>query len=183
VSTTGSYRRRESGGTVTVEGARARATSSGRTRLERSQLAGMQELLRVEQWIEVLSIVVDRRSEVAPAEAVGSTATHDPHREPRLRIHPYCRSSTVIRVTDANGHILQREFCPACGSPLGWKSDVFPDVLGVAAGSLDDPSGLETLADIWSSSAQPWDDLPANARQFETQPPDEELEAFLASHG
>ena len=75
------------------------------------------------------------------------------------------KEPTYYGAEGGSGHILYRGFCSTCGSPLGGKSDVFPDFRGVSAASLDDPSGLEPVADIWTVSAQPWDHLRRGAAQ------------------
>ena len=45
----------------------------------------------------------------------------------------------------------------------------------------DDPGRLELMADIWTASAQPWDELSPTLPQFETTPTPEELQE-LATH-
>jgi len=82
-----------------------------------------------------------------------------------------------------SGVRLYRGFCPACGSPLAGKSEAFPDFRGVSAASLDDPSGLESAADIWTASAQPWDYLDPQSPKYERQPTPEEVQALLAAQG
>jgi hypothetical protein len=39
------------------------------------------------------------------------------------------------------------------------KLERLPDILGIQAGSLDDPSIFRPLIDAFTSSAQPWDHL------------------------
>ena len=56
-------------------------------------------------------------------------------------------------VSSELGNSVYHGFCPACGSPLGMKSSGFPDLTGVRAASLDDPSGLEPLAELWTNRA------------------------------
>ncbi len=41
--------------------------------------------------------------------------------------------------------------------PLVEKLSSMPDVIFIAAGSLEDPSWHQPGADLWTSSAQPWD--------------------------
>ena len=43
----------------------------------------------------------------------------------------------------------ERGFCRTCGSSLFWRRDG-SDVLSIAAGSLDQPSGLETVRHIFT---------------------------------
>lgn len=86
-------------------------------------------------------------------------------------------------VKGGSGNDLHRGFCPACGSPVGAKSDAFPDIRGVYAGSMDDPSGLEPVADIWTASAHPWDYLDPQLPKYEKQPTPGELQALMAVSG
>lgn len=55
------------------------------------------------------------------------------------------------------GHTARRGFCAECGSPLLAGSSRMPDVVVIKAASLDDPSWFSPVADLWTSSAQPWD--------------------------
>jgi hypothetical protein len=55
------------------------------------------------------------------------------------------------------GHVARRAFCPHCGSPLVAGSSRMPEVIVLKVASLDDPSWFKPMADIWTSSAQPWD--------------------------
>ncbi len=63
-----------------------------------------------------------------------------------------------------SGNTVSRGFCAECGSPLFSKLSGMPEVVGVRAGSLDDPSWHRPAMDIFTASAQPWDymnpDLP-----------------------
>jgi hypothetical protein len=74
-----------------------------------------------------------------------------------------------------------RGFCPACGSPVGGRAEAFPDIRAVHAASLDDPSGLEPLAEIWTSSAQPWDYLNPALPKYEHQPTEAQMQELMAA--
>jgi hypothetical protein len=62
-----------------------------------------------------------------------------------------------------SGATVGRGFCPNCGSRL-FSQPPNPALMGILAGSLDDPSGFQPGMDIYTASAQPWDymnpDLP-----------------------
>ena|SRR5437660_10653054 len=53
--------------------------------------------------------------------------------------------------------ILNRGFCPNCGSRLFGKPDFKPELMVIMAGTLDDPSRHKPTMDIYAESAQPWD--------------------------
>jgi len=88
---------------------------------------------------------------------------------------------TYYVVKGESGRTANRGFCPACGSPVGGKAEAFPDLRAVYAASLDDPSGLEPLAETWTSSAQPWDYLNPALPKSEHQPTEEQLQELMAA--
>jgi len=47
-----------------------------------------------------------------------------------------------------------------------------PEVLALQAGTLDDTRWLKPIAHIWTSSAQPWVEIPADVLRYEKQPKD-----------
>lgn len=63
-----------------------------------------------------------------------------------------------------SGETVSRGFCPECGSGIFSKLSANPDIVGLKAASLDDPSWFRPTIDIYTDSAQPWDvmnpDLP-----------------------
>src|SRR6266446_2315289 len=63
------------------------------------------------------------------------------------------------RIVGAAGKAVERGFCPTCGSQVIAKLERLPDILGLQAGSLDDPSIYRPLMDVFISSAQPWDHM------------------------
>jgi hypothetical protein len=79
-----------------------------------------------------------------------------------------------VRYYDALGDTglsVSRGFCPTCGSPLFGKPAVLPDLIGIKAASLDDPSHYQPGADIYTDSAQPWDCMNPNTLKFAKAPP------------
>ncbi|MGO9420209.1 GFA family protein [Roseiarcus sp.] len=63
------------------------------------------------------------------------------------------------RVVGDSGHPVDRGFCQACGSQVTIKIGRRPDVLGLQAGCLDDPSVYRPTKDLFTSSAQSWDPM------------------------
>ena len=67
----------------------------------------------------------------------------------------------------------ERGFCARCGTPLYWRSSG-PQrpgeaaMIDIAAGTLDDPTGVAATEHIWCESAMPWlklaDGLPRHPR-------------------
>lgn len=50
---------------------------------------------------------------------------------------------------------LKRGFCPECGTTL-FSMRASAGVMGITAGSLDDPGLFRPAEHIWTSSRQPW---------------------------
>ncbi len=73
-------------------------------------------------------------------------------------------------VTGDSGQPIKRGFCSKCGSRLFGMPSVAPFV-GIAAGSLDDPSWYRPAFDIYTSSAQPWDYMNPELAKFPKMPP------------
>ncbi|PWU15415.1 MAG: aldehyde-activating protein [Verrucomicrobia bacterium] len=69
------------------------------------------------------------------------------------------------------GGFIHRGFCPDCGSPVLSKFDAAPHLVGIRAGSLDDPSWFRPGYDIWTSDAQPWDHMNPTLTKYEKYPP------------
>ncbi|HEY9830063.1 MAG TPA: GFA family protein [Stenomitos sp.] len=73
-------------------------------------------------------------------------------------------------VTGDSGSLVSRGFCPICGSRLFSKPPI-PELMGIMAGSLDDPSWFNPQAEIYVASAQPWDYLNPDLPKFAKLPP------------
>jgi hypothetical protein len=71
-----------------------------------------------------------------------------------------------------SGRTLSRHFCGTCGSPLFSQRNPDIGIRIVRAGTLDDSSGMKIAANIWTSTARPWDHIdPATECHAENAPP------------
>jgi hypothetical protein len=70
-----------------------------------------------------------------------------------------------------SGSMAKRGFCPNCGSRLFSMPPFAPDLMVITAGSLDDPSIFKPGMDIYTSSAQPWDQMNSALPKFPKMPP------------
>ncbi len=65
---------------------------------------------------------------------------------------------------------VQRGFCSECGSSLFWHPKGWEN-MSVTAGSIDEPTGLKTVGDIWLGQKgdyyTPGDDLPKFQHRWE----------------
>lgn len=71
------------------------------------------------------------------------------------------------RSTGENGGVVERGFCPSCGSRVANKLGRMPDILGLMAGNLDDPTLHRPAMDIFTASAHPWDHLHPGTKKFD----------------
>lgn len=61
-------------------------------------------------------------------------------------------------------------FCSRCGSTLFWRTSRSPGLVSIAAGTLTPPTGLETVAAIYTDYASDYhsfdDSIPAHREDF-----------------
>lgn len=69
-----------------------------------------------------------------------------------------------------SGNVMQRGFCPVCGTPLTSAAESRPHLLFIRAGTLDDPDLIGPQATIWTSQAPTWacisDKIPSHPEQI-----------------
>lgn len=70
-----------------------------------------------------------------------------------------------------SGNYIQRRFCPLCGSHLFADSSGRPGFSVVRIGTLDDPSSVRPVQNIWTSSAPAWACMDDSIASFDQQPP------------
>ncbi len=78
-------------------------------------------------------------------------------------------SASTLRWYEDGGRA--RGFCSACGSSLFWRADG-RDTVSLTAGTLDPPTGLRTIAQIFTSDAGDYYELPAEGQHFPGPLPD-----------
>lgn len=86
------------------------------------------------------------------------------------------------RVTGDSGNPVERGFCPECGSPVFIHEPESPVFVEIQAASLDDPSWVRPVMDIYTGRAQPWDYLNPALPKFATQPTLEQWQELLTDH-
>ncbi len=88
--------------------------------------------------------------------------------------------SAWSRVSD-RGTTNTRHSCASCGNIIYGTDDSGLGLAKLQAGTLDDTSNVEPDVHMWTTSRQPWVNLPEAAPQFETQPdnPADLLQAAL----
>ena len=82
-----------------------------------------------------------------------------------------CTGTMAEHSSKANsGNTVTRRFCPGCGSHLFADSTGRPGLTVVRIGTLDDPSAVRPVANIWSASAPAWACLDPTLERIEGQP-------------
>ena len=79
--------------------------------------------------------------------------------------------TSVFRSAGGSGAMVERHFCGNCGAHLFGQGGAYADTLRIKAGSLDNPSLFQPMAQLWTSSAQSWHHLNPNLQTFERNPP------------
>ena len=88
--------------------------------------------------------------------------------------------SRYYNVKAESGNGVSRGFCPQCGSPVFIRADLVPDLMGVWAASLADPSRFEPAVHVWTGSAQPWDCINPTLPKIEKAPTEEQFQQLLS---
>ncbi len=63
---------------------------------------------------------------------------------------------SFYEVKAESGNAVNRGFCGNCGSPICIRAELVPDLVGIWAGSLDDPDQFSPQIYVWKSSAPKW---------------------------
>lgn len=70
----------------------------------------------------------------------------------------------------ASSPLVERTFCPDCGTPLTYRQAAFADEIDIAAGSLDRPDDAPPAHHTWISQKLAWvrlaDGLPQHPRAW-----------------
>ena len=73
--------------------------------------------------------------------------------------------------SDESGRWLDLEFCPRCGSNLGFTLEAAPGIRGVPAGIFDDPGFIRpdkvTTRHVFTRSRRPWADVTPLVETYE----------------
>ena len=70
-----------------------------------------------------------------------------------------------------SGNVMQRSFCPTCGTPLFSEAEARPHLIFVRAGTLDDPEIAKPAMTIWTSTAPSWACIDDSIPSLEAQAP------------
>jgi hypothetical protein len=69
--------------------------------------------------------------------------------------------------SDESGRRLWFQFCPRCGTTVGFRIERAPTAYAISVGTFDDPEWLDINRHIWTRSAQDWVTIPEGTERFE----------------
>lgn|GEM_PF-2183269 len=69
-----------------------------------------------------------------------------------------------------DGNEITREFCQECGSPLFTRLPSNPQFIFIKAGSLDDPTCVKPIYQVWTEEAVPWAHIDENITSYPQNP-------------
>lgn len=69
-----------------------------------------------------------------------------------------------------SGKGVHYRFCPRCRSPVARNADIFPDLMMIHAGSLDDPDAVKPAMEIYCDEKLPWVELGGGTQRFAKMP-------------
>lgn len=72
----------------------------------------------------------------------------------------------------ASGREVVCRCCPRCGSRLFHEPKRNPAIVNVKPGSLDDCGWIRPIGHLWTSSKQPWVQIPSESLEYSAQPDD-----------
>ena len=73
--------------------------------------------------------------------------------------------------TADSGTVLDRSFCPNCGTPLFSQAHSRRNQMFIRVGAMDQRDDLGPQVTIWASQAPPWAAIDPGLPRVETQPP------------
>jgi hypothetical protein len=76
---------------------------------------------------------------------------------------------TVFTRWGHSGGQLHFSFCPTCGTTLYWELDAFPDLCGLAVGTIDGPRFQQPSHSWWERSAHAWVRVSEPVQRSQTQ--------------
>ncbi|OYW16068.1 MAG: hypothetical protein B7Z39_02635 [Novosphingobium sp. 12-64-8] len=83
-------------------------------------------------------------------------------------------ATTQGRVTSVSGAQVTHTACAACLTRVYTANDRRPDLVTIRTGTRDDSPQMSPAFHIWTSSMQPWIDLPGHVPAFTGQPDEAE---------
>jgi hypothetical protein len=91
--------------------------------------------------------------------------------------------TTYYDVKAESGNKVSRGFCSQCGSPVFIQAELVPDLQGLWAANLDNPSLFQPQVHVWTDRAQPWDCMTPTLAKIPEAPTVEQFQRLLGRVG
>jgi hypothetical protein len=79
-------------------------------------------------------------------------------------------TAKIFEKAGDSGQVVQRHFCPDCGSTVFSKPTSIPGIIVVRGGAFDDTRWIKPSHHIFCDSAQPWVQIPDDTANFPQMP-------------
>lgn len=86
---------------------------------------------------------------------------------------------SYYEVTAESGNKVDRGFCGKCGCPICIRAELVPELIGIWAGSLDEPNQFSPQINVWISSAPSWLALDASLSSCAHAPTTDQMQNLL----
>jgi hypothetical protein len=91
--------------------------------------------------------------------------------------------SKYHHVIAESGRKVSRGFCRECGAPVFIQAELVPELQGLWAASLDDPSLFQPQVHVWTDRAQHWDCMTTALMKIPEAPNAEQFQTLLSRLG
>jgi hypothetical protein len=76
----------------------------------------------------------------------------------------------IFRRQADSGGTVACAFCPSCGTRIYHLPSRLPESVNVKPGTLDDPSSVRPVIEIWTARRMPWLEIDGDLPEFEGNP-------------
>jgi hypothetical protein len=83
---------------------------------------------------------------------------------PREQVRLLGGATRTFERSSEAGRWVRLQFCETCGTTVHWQAEALPDLVGIAAGTLDDTGWVAPQLHVWASCALRWLRLPEDAQ-------------------
>lgn len=84
---------------------------------------------------------------------------------------------------EISGAPVHHEYCETCGSPLGMRSEAFPDFRAIRPVSLDKPNTVKPVAQLWTNRKPDWHQLAQDLPNYPDNMPAEVFIGYIQGKG
>ena len=79
-------------------------------------------------------------------------------------------AATEWAIAGDSGNVKIHAFCPVCGAPVHLRFAAMPELIAVAAGSLDEPGRFAPRVLTYAVRGQAWDRVDPSLQAFDRMP-------------